>query len=144
MTLDEDTRSCPAERPCTAVRKAKIKRFLSGSPHVFTIGLAWESDSPETSVANDMCRLPSIDPAIVFGGEFTESAVYELRGVVLFYGKHYNAAVLSGRRIAERVWRVFDDSLVRDVGAWDNVLSRCVAGHLHPTLLFYVKQSKPK
>lgn len=61
-------------------------------------------------------------PAIKFkhGGIRT---TYRLRGLVCYYGRHYVALFYS---TAHKMWLLFDDSRVIEVGSWQNVISEYV------------------
>ena len=59
---------------------------------------------------------------------------YRFRGMICYYGKHYNAYFFSE---TSRQWVVFDDTTVKYVGSWSDVLQKTKLGHFHPSVLFY-------
>lgn len=152
----EDVRSCPAEQPCGGVggeeeeegkkrRTGRLNRYLSGSPEVFAVGLAWVPEDAEDTdrIEKSVVHLISerIRAGAVFDAADDRDAVYDLRGVICFYGRHYVSFFHSGRHRNGRVWKSFDDTLVRTVGdgTFADVRQKALAGHLHPTVLFYAK-----
>jgi len=55
--------------------------------------------------------------------------------MICYYGKHYIAFFFNSAR---KQWFYFDDSTVKMVGTeWTDIQSRCVKGHLQPSVLFY-------
>jgi len=64
---------------------------------------------------------------------------YRLRGMICYYGQHYNAYINS---FESGQWFVFDDITVNPVGTeWSKVKERCLRGHLQPSVLFYEKST---
>lgn len=135
---DDDVRSCPRENVCN--KKARIQKYLLGTPQVFAIGLVWENPTPEQfEITQTLSLIPqTIKLSNVFVLPPTEKREHYLRGMVCYYGIHYNAYFYSELR---RQWLVFDDATVKEVGSWDAVVSRCVQGRVHPSLLFYENTS---
>jgi ubiquitin C-terminal hydrolase len=62
---------------------------------------------------------------------------YILRGMVVFYGRHYMAFFYSERHDA---WYLYDDANIHRVGNWLAVRDRCIRGRLQPVLIFYESQ----
>ncbi len=61
-------------------------------------------------------------------------ATYRLRGLVVFYGKHYVCFMASESR---REWLLLDDSRVLEVGTWADVQRKCIDSRYQPTILMY-------
>ena len=59
---------------------------------------------------------------------------YRLRSMVCYYGQHYQALVLVPEAGG---WLMFDDTRVARVGGWAEVLRKCEAGRIQPSVLFY-------
>ena len=60
--------------------------------------------------------------------------MYRLRAMVCYYGQHYSAFVLAPETGG---WLLFDDASVSRVGGWPDVLVKCQAGRIQPSVLFY-------
>ena len=76
-----------------------------------------------------------IDIRNIFTTVQKDPAPYKFRGMICFYGKHYDAYFYSDFR---KQWLVFDDATVKCIGdTWEHVLERCKLGHFHPSVLFY-------
>jgi len=65
----------------------------------------------------------------------SETGVYFLKGMICYYGRHYNAYFQDENTLC---WRVFDDATVKEIGSsWEAVKKRCAKGHFQPSILFY-------
>ncbi len=94
-------------------------------PRVFTIGLAWNSDSPLPSEIADILNMieEQIDLTNIFEGS-NISCRYKLKGLICYYGKHYDAYSLL-----DSTWWVFDDATVKtvrqrlcsDIAGWNSM-----------------------
>ena len=60
--------------------------------------------------------------------------MYALRAAICFYGQHYSAFVLTPDAGG---WLLCDDAHVALVGAWPDVVRKCAAGRIQPSVLFY-------
>ncbi|CAI5708381.1 unnamed protein product [Hyaloperonospora brassicae] len=117
-----------------------IRRF----PMVFAVSILWATQSAtkaqvEGVLNNIGDRLDlakcfnAAGPVFRFkGGGFRTT--YRLRGFVCYYGRHYVALFYS---TAHKMWLLFDDSRVLEIGSWDDVVSECLKGRFQPVLLFY-------
>ena len=110
------------------------------TPRVFTLGLA--SDTAHASKAEISESLQGIDERIhlcdVYQG-LEEGGSCQLVALTAFYEQHYVCFCYS--QIAGQ-WIHYDDDTRRLVGKdFDAVKDKCVAGRLHPQLLFY--ESRP-
>ena len=65
---------------------------------------------------------------------------YMLHSMVCFYGAHYEAFARS--REASQ-WLLFNDTHVSVVGAWEDVVEKCVSGHKQPCVLFFERVGAP-
>lgn len=64
--------------------------------------------------------------------------LYELKGMICYYGQHYNCYFHSP---VTKQWYVFDDVTINVVGCdWSAVKARCLRGHLQPSVLFFEKK----
>ena len=59
--------------------------------------------------------------------------------MVCYYGQHYMAVVL----MSDSTWYSFDDATVLRVGAWPDVVHKCVTGRIQPSVLFYESLYSP-
>ena len=125
----------PTSQPCRG--PAFIDRWLLSSPLVFTLMLAWQPEVSRPEIEQIWGSLPSTLRLTDFlrqAGDAGGAPLYELAGVVCYYGRHYLAffwsAVYSG-------WLMFDDRRVFLVGGWEELCQRACAGKLQPILFFY-------
>ena len=108
-------------------------------PRVFTLGLA--SDTAHASKGEISESLDGIDARLnladVFGGlDDQQPQLCELQALTAFYESHYVCFCFSA---SAGQWIHYDDDTRRLVGtSFDAVKEKCVAGRLHPQLLFYV------
>lgn len=122
--------SCDADQ-CDGkyTKERQIHRF----PMVFAMSVLWATtaatkDQVRTLLSNfgdrvDLAKcFDAAGPAVRFknGGIRT---TYRLRGLVCYYGRHYVALFYS---TAHKMWLLFDDSRVIEVGSWESVISQCV------------------
>lgn len=61
---------------------------------------------------------------------------YILRGMIVFYGRHYMAYFYSEKFDC---WYLYDDANITRIGCWTDVKNRCCRGHSQPILIFYEK-----
>lgn len=139
---NQEFKGCPKDddkNPCKDAL-TPITTHLLNVPNVLAIGLVWSTPNP--LVQDIMKTLEIIQSEIKLSELFTEAktkkqnkATYRLRGMICYYGKHYNAYFYN-EELAQ--WIVFDDACVKQVGStWQHVYNRCRLGHFHPSVLFY-------
>lgn len=66
--------------------------------------------------------------------ESKESTYFILRGFITFYGLHYIAYFYSAKYDN---WFQFNDESIKQIGNFEDVRKRCLAGKQRPTTLFY-------
>ena len=76
-----------------------------------------------------------IDLHEVYGSEEARHR-YRLRSMVCYYGSHYQALVLVPLPGGSS-WLLFDDEAVSLIGGWQDVIVKCEAGRIQPSVLFY-------
>ncbi|KAL6050243.1 Ubiquitin specific peptidase [Balamuthia mandrillaris] len=138
----EERKSCPNEESgLCKEKKCPVYKYLLQQPEVFAIGLVWVTPNPTVQEITDMLSL--IDARIRLSNIFEGVPVqftYALRGMVCYYGMHYDCYFYSAQR---RKWMVFDDTVVKEVGdTWEALTQRCRRGHFHPSVLFYERVEK--
>jgi len=114
-----------------------VEQFLFNKPKVFTIGLVWETNLPSPSDINEVLHLldQTINLKIMFSFSTQEDSWYQIKGIICYYGKHYDAYFYNE---PTNKWWVFDDATVKEVGdTWEEVKERCLKGHFQPCILFY-------
>eukprot|EP00818_Percolomonas_sp_WS_P003272 CAMPEP_0117443530 /NCGR_PEP_ID=MMETSP0759-20121206/4741_1 /TAXON_ID=63605 /ORGANISM="Percolomonas cosmopolitus, Strain WS" /LENGTH=801 /DNA_ID=CAMNT_0005235505 /DNA_START=203 /DNA_END=2609 /DNA_ORIENTATION=+ len=103
-------------------------------PPVLCIGVAWDNQRKEN--ITDFLQL--IPEKTTVGELFRVSNIKEcqarLRGVLLYYGKHYSCATLDD---SSQNYFLFDDHNVRKVGTWNDLVKKCSDGHLLPLLFIF-------
>lgn len=114
--VSREFKGCPKDEPdaCKGC-KNPVTRYLKSIPEIFAIGLVWESPNPTLEEIEEMLLLvqPTIDLNKVFGIHETEQATpMRLRGMICYYGKHYDVYFYSEHH---RKWLVFDDATVKSV-----------------------------
>lgn len=124
--------------------KLKKERVIHRFPMVFAVSILWATQSAtkkqvqgvfdNINTRMDLAKcFDAAGPVIRFknGGQRT---TYRLRGFVCYYGRHYVALFYS---TAHKMWLLFDDSRVLQIGSWSDVVSECLKGRFQPVLLFY-------
>lgn len=140
-TVNQEFKGCPIDddkNPCKNAL-APVARHLLNIPKVLAFGLVWSSSTPK--LQEIMNTLQVIQNEITLKDLYTstdsdiQKSSYRLRGMICYYGKHYNAYFFN-EELSQ--WIVFDDATVKHVGdTWNAVLNRCRLGHFHPSVLFY-------
>ena len=130
---------CTKCKECGSLTGTLKTDFDPFYPLVFTVYPVWETASSKGVVTSFIEAIPQkLDM-----GEFTRGrpVAYELRGMIVYYGRHYfayfNKLRCKGSDVRE--WKMFDDAVVKTVGKWDKLTKVLVSGRIKPTLLFYVK-----
>ena len=59
---------------------------------------------------------------------------YRLSSMVCYYGQHYMAFVHNREA---GTWLLFDDASISSVGSWPDVVRKCQAGRIQPSVLFF-------
>ena len=136
-------------------------------PRAFVLQLAWDSPAaPPDVIAGTLAAMgEELDLADLYGAAAAAAAAagaanggggaahhqpphppssttrYALSAAICFYGSHYSALVAapgSGTTLgARRAYDLMDDASASRVGAWPDVVARCVAGRVQPAVLFY-------
>ncbi|KAF4317533.1 hypothetical protein BBO99_00003079 [Phytophthora kernoviae] len=143
LTAQEADVASKCEQKSCRGKLAK-ERVIHRFPMVFAVSILWATSSATKEQVEGV--LNNIDdrldlakcfdaagPVIRFknGGLRT---TYRLRGFVCYYGRHYVALFYS---TAHKMWLLFDDSRVLEMGSWSNVVAECLKGRFQPVLLFY-------
>ncbi|KAK9809101.1 hypothetical protein WJX72_009369 [[Myrmecia] bisecta] len=120
--------------------KLSVRHFLNSVPLIFTLQLAWESQQEEGQDILDTLNgvEEEVDISAVYLG-LTEPHIFKLRSMVCYYGAHYHAFVFSAEA---GKWLMFDDATINAVGSWRDVVSKCFAGRIQPSVLFYTSSSQ--
>eukprot|EP00850_Spirogloea_muscicola_P020246 SM000211S06616 [mRNA] locus=s211:69244:78836:+ [translate_table: standard] len=74
-----------------------------------------------------------VDLSVVYKG-LSSGTAHQLVSVVCYYGQHYHCFAFY--QDLDR-WVLFDDSTVKVVGSWEDVVTATRRGHLQPQVLFY-------
>jgi hypothetical protein len=131
-----DVKSCPKDEETKCTKKATTSITLTTSPFVYALGLVWENaDTKREAIAGTMDLISAeFNMSDVFP---TGTGVYQLRGIVCFFGRHYISYFY--RPLAKK-WVCFDDSSHREVGSdWSSVADKVKAGRYQPSVIFYEK-----
>lgn len=108
---------------------------LQRAPPVVLFRLHWSTDTASASVIRAL--LGDMGEQLVLRDVFAnleKPYPYTLVGVVCYYGQHYAAFVCDART---QTWTMFDDTLVKVVGSWLDVVARCQSARWQPQLLVY-------
>ena len=114
-----------------------VKQLLEQRPRVFSLQLAWESaqESPADIAATLRQVDEQLDLADVFLGLQPGTALYELRCMVCFYAGSICTGFVRPPEMGQ--WAAFDATHASRVGGWADVVRKCEAGRIQPSLLFY-------
>jgi len=132
-----DFRCCPTE---SCMRVCTVSHILTSFPPAFAVNLAWDSPQPTLGEIRTMFKMlsPTLDLSDIFKipSHLGETAPkYRLKGMICYYGKHYNAYFYNESR---KIWFLFDDETVKPVGKlWEEVVDRCLRGRLQPSIVFF-------
>uniref|UniRef100_A0AAV1TYD8 Ubiquitin carboxyl-terminal hydrolase n=1 Tax=Peronospora matthiolae TaxID=2874970 RepID=A0AAV1TYD8_9STRA len=139
---EADVASKCEQKGCSG--KLGKERIIRRFPMVFAVSILWATQNAtkaqvEGVLSNIGDRLDlakcfnAAGPVLRFkSGGFRTT--YRLRGFVCYYGRHYVALFYS---TAHKMWLLFDDSRVLEIGSWGDVVSECLKGRFQPVLLFY-------
>jgi len=98
------------------------------------IGVVWQPSPPIEEIIT-LLKLISliIDTKNIFTA--CESTIYQLRGLIAYYGKHFWAWFYNPYN---KQWYSFDDKNVKTVGdSWEDVVNILQKGKFEPFVLFY-------
>lgn len=145
--VDPHSASGNGSRCGVGTLQVRPERIGLDVPPVFCLSLGWLADRIDKGSVVAALRLVSqlLDFRQLFALGMEDSVgdgsggrsaphVYRLRGMVLYYGKHYVAVVASE---SMRAWLLLDDTRISVVGDWAAVVDKCVACRYQPTILFY-------
>ncbi|OWM65342.1 hypothetical protein CDL15_Pgr008932 [Punica granatum] len=112
-----------------------IHHFLSSPPHIFTTVLGWQNtrESADDIAATLAALSTDIDMSVLYRG-LDPKHIHSLVSVVCYYGQHYHCFAYSHEH--DR-WIMYDDTNVKVIGSWADVLAMCEKGHLQPQVLFF-------
>ena len=118
-TSTQEFKGCPKDddkNPCKDVLNF-VDRQLVSLPYVATFGLVWPTNEPTPHEINSTLQIirTTIDLFRTFETPFSngpQKLTYQLRGMICYYGHHYNTYFYSPQH---HCWIVFDDSLLSKV-----------------------------
>lgn len=139
--IGEYEKDTPTKCPRCKKNSLSTKRdFDPRLPKVFTVNIAWGYSESKDNVSSFVRFIPQEFNM----NEFIpgSNAIYILRGMVMFYGKHYYTYFYKLRDGSDtiREWKMFDDSLVKPIGTWENLTEIIIRGKSQPIQLFYVEK----
>lgn len=112
---------------------------LLRAPAVFTLSIVW--DSPRATREAIAGTMRGIRPLLDLRGLFKMGAgvkdaerVYSVRCLVCYVGHHYLSYALSEEL---HQWLLLDDTVIKLVGGWGDVLENIVREQHQPSVLFY-------
>jgi len=119
----------------------RIPLSLQNSPTSITLGFIWASyTAPKDQIRQFMGSLtPTIDLQKPFFSMGSVNNTAELQGFICYYGAHYVAFHCN---LKNEVWTMFDDTLVKEVGNFQQVQQKCVDSHFQPTIMFFERKMK--
>lgn len=117
-----------------------IHHLLRSAPHVFIIVLGWQNsrESLEDISATMDAIAVDMDVGVVYRG-LDKGFKHRLVSVICYYGQHYHCFAFN-HDIG--TWVMFDDTTVKIIGTYEDVVDTCRRGHLQPQVLFYEALSR--
>lgn len=113
-------------------------QVLLRAPAVFTLSLVWDSPRATKEAIHGAMRAvqPMVDLRALFslGPKASPRATYRLRCLVCYVGHHYLSYALSEEL---HQWLLLDDTVIKLVGSWDEVLETIVRESHQPSVLLY-------
>lgn len=137
---DYEKGGCLKCNGCGKVTLSPRLDFDPKLPEVLTINVIWDYSPNNDTVNNFVKFIPQEFNINDIADD--ANATYVLRGLVVFYGKHYYTYFYKLRddSYTVREWKMFDDSVVKSIGEWDKLTTIMTRGHIQPVLIFYVKK----
>ena len=115
--------------------------MLEESPQIVALQLSWDMDVQGSDIGatlgavQEILHLPALYPAVDPG---VKNRTFRLQSMVAYYGQHYMALVYNHEVGA---WLLFDDASISQVGQWADVVKKCQAGRIQPSVLFYLEDA---
>ena len=136
MIEQQHRKSCDTDVGGCGAANAIAHALRGQPPRVFSLQLAWEGQQvPPTDIAATLRQVQEgLDLAALYGGLDPGAHHYRLRSMVAYYGAHYQAFVFMPDL---QRWVLLDDAAVSSVGGWGDVVRKCEAGRIQPSVLFY-------
>ena len=114
------------------------QQVLLRAPAVFTLSLVWDSPRATKEAITGAMRAvqPTVDLRGIFalGPKASPAGPYRLRCLVCYVGHHYLSYALSEEL---HQWLLLDDTVIKLVGGWEEVLETIVRESHQPSVLFY-------
>jgi hypothetical protein len=132
---EAERRPCPRCSPAADVPFRCACALRGSAPAVVSVVAVW--GAAEASVEDIAALLTVIPLSLDLRQLYTGVAnprLYRLRAVVCFFGQHY---VLIGYNARIKLWVLYDDSSVKVVGTWADVVHKCRSGRIQPHVIFY-------
>ncbi|ELU08706.1 hypothetical protein CAPTEDRAFT_136564 [Capitella teleta] len=133
-----ELKTCPGN---CGRQNVHVRRSLTNSPEVVSVGLIWDSDHPSLTHINDVLRAigTSLSLAQLYHSvpdpHRADACPLQLVGVVCYYGKHYSTFFFHSKT---NTWLSFDDANVQELDPyWESVVEKCSQGHYQPLLLLF-------
>ena len=132
---EAERRPCPRCSPSADVPFRCACALRGPPPAVVSVVAVWgAAEASAEDIAALLAVVPmSLDLRQLYAG-VVSSRPYRLRAVVCFYGQHY---VLIGYNARIKLWVQYDDSSVKVVGTWADVVHKCRSGRIQPHVIFY-------
>lgn len=141
--LAKESNVCVGDISGCPFKKSVSKVYLLNLPSILSVNLIWPGAYPKPSeVLRVMAAFPpEIRLSDIFSQTFEQNDPLKLSGFILFGLSHYIGIFRSE---SSGVWRVFDDSYVKELGTFNSyteVIRRALDSGFHPVLVFYEKRS---
>ena len=138
ITNREEKKKC---RICAKPLKVEEKWLLE-LPMIYTVGYQY----PDLDMDYDRSTIRKIydllKPKLILSniykviGSSLSNATYVLRGLIVYYGRHYYAYFYSQKY---DTWYQFDDEKIKSIGNFADVIEKCVKARAIPRTIFYEK-----
>ena len=139
ITNRSDKKKC---RICSKPLRVEEKWLLE-LPMIFTLGFQYPDLDMDYSRTTIRKIYELLQPKLILSkiykitGGTQSNATYVMRGLIVYYGRHYYAYFYSQKY---DTWYQFDDENISSIGNFGDVIEKCCKARAIPRTIFYERQ----